>query len=148
MRGNQGLTRAVEEYLTEWSERTGVTVEVWAMPGAPAGDVHTAASGAVPDVAPGAVPDVVPAAVAEAVYAVLVEALGNVERHSRAQAVSIALTVGRSGLRLTISDNGAGFRPGRTGRGLDMMKRRFREVGGTLTINSVVGEGTTISGTI
>ncbi|MEV6984637.1 ATP-binding protein [Sphaerisporangium sp. NPDC051017] len=125
MRGKRSLARAIEDYLTEWSERTGITVEVWAMPkGRVTGPV------------------------ADAVYAVVTEALTNVERHSGAHTVSIALTVSRNGLRLTVSDNGIGFHPGRTGRGMDMMKLRFSQVGGVLTINSVVGEGTTVSGRI
>jgi signal transduction histidine kinase len=125
MRGKRSLARAIEDYLTEWSERTGITVEVWAMP-----------------------KERVPGPVADAVYAVVLEALSNVEQHSGAHTLSIALTMGPGGLRLTISDNGIGFPPGRTGRGTDAMKRRFSEVGGTLTINSVVGEGTTVSGQI
>ncbi|MFC4532337.1 sensor histidine kinase [Sphaerisporangium dianthi] len=125
MRGKRSLARAIEDYLTEWSERTGITVEVWAMP-----------------------KDGVNGPVADAVYAVVLEALANVELHSGAHTLSIALTTGSGGLRLTISDNGIGFPPGSTGRGTDTMKRRFSEVGGTLTINSVVGEGTTVSGHI
>ncbi|MFC6085008.1 sensor histidine kinase [Sphaerisporangium aureirubrum] len=125
MRGRRGLSQAIEDYLTEWSERTGITVEVWALPA-----------------------DRVTGPVADAVYAVVQEALTNVEQHSGAHTLSIALTTGRSGLKLTISDNGIGFSPGRTGRGIDTMKRRFSEVGGTLTVNSVVGEGTTVTGHI
>ncbi|GII83837.1 hypothetical protein Ssi03_18270 [Sphaerisporangium siamense] len=125
MRGKRSLARAIEDYLTEWSERTGITVEVWAMP-----------------------KDRVTGPVADAVYAVVTEALTNVERHSGAHTVSIALTTGGAGLRLTVSDNGIGFPPGRTGRGMDLMKLRFSQVGGVLTINSVVGEGTTVSGRI
>ncbi|WP_214416366.1 sensor histidine kinase [Sphaerisporangium fuscum] len=125
MRGRRSLARAIEEYLTEWSERTGVAVEVWAMP-----------------------KERVTGPVADAVYAVVLEALSNVEQHSGAHTVSVALTVGPGGLRVTVSDNGIGFQPGRTGRGVDTMKRRFSEVGGTLTVNSVVGEGTTVSGRI
>ena len=125
MRGKRSLARAIEDYLTDWSERTGITVEVWAMP-----------------------KENVTGPVADAVYAVVLEALANVERHSGAHTLSFALTVGHGGLRLTVSDNGVGFPPGRTGRGMDTMKRRFSEVGGTLTINSVVGEGTTVSGRV
>ncbi|MDH2424654.1 ATP-binding protein [Sphaerisporangium sp. TRM90804] len=125
MREGRSLAQAVEDYLTEWSDRTGLTVEVWAMP-----------------------KENVTGPVADAVYAVVREALANVERHSGAHTLSFALTTGRGGLRLTVSDNGVGFAPGRTGRGIDTMKRRFSEVGGTITVNSVVGEGTTVTGQI
>jgi signal transduction histidine kinase len=125
MRGRRGLSQAIEDYLTEWSERTGITVEVWALPA-----------------------EQVTGPVADAVYAVVLEALTNVERHSGAHILSIALTTGRAGLKLTVSDNGIGFAADRTGPGIDTMKRRFGEVGGTLTVNSVVGEGTTVSGRV
>jgi signal transduction histidine kinase len=115
----------LENHFAEWSERTGVAVEVWALP--------------TRDLS---------APVVRNVYATVREALTNVERHSGARTVSIALTVGREGLRLTVSDDGRGFPAETTGRGLVAMKAYFAEIGGTLTINSVLGEGTTISGAV
>ncbi|MFI7641005.1 sensor histidine kinase [Nonomuraea sp. NPDC049400] len=107
------------------SASTGIAVEVWALP-----------KGDIPD------------AVARNVYAAVREALANVERHSRARTVSIALTLGKSGLRLTVSDDGCGFSPGTTGRGLSAMKAYFAEMGGDLTVNGVPGGGTTVSGIV
>jgi signal transduction histidine kinase len=115
----------LEDHFAEWSERTGIAVEVWALPKRD-----------------------VPARVAQSVYATVREALSNVERHSQARTVSIALTMGRGGLRLTVSDDGRGFPPETTGRGLVAMKAYFAEIGGTLTINGVPGEGTTVSGVV
>jgi signal transduction histidine kinase len=115
----------LEDHFAEWSERTGIAVEVWALPKRD-----------------------VPVRVAQSVYATVREALANVERHSGARTVSIALTLGNSGLRLTVSDDGRGFPAETTGRGLVAMKAYFAEFGGTLTINTVAGEGTTISGVI
>ncbi len=123
MRGDRGLSQMLEDHFAEWSERTGIAVEVWALPQRE-----------------------VPAHVAGNVYATVREALDNVARHSRARVVSIALTVGRSGLRLTVSDDGHGFPPGTTGRGLVAMRAYFAEIGGRLTVNPVPGGGTTVSG--
>lgn len=125
MRGDRGLAQLLEDHLLEWSERTGITVEIWALPRRQ-----------------------VPPPVAEGVREVVREALDNVARHSGARVVSIALTVGRSGLRLTVSDDGRGFERGTTGRGLVAMHARFAELGGRLTVNPVPGAGTTVSGVV
>ncbi|MGR6921799.1 sensor histidine kinase [[Actinomadura] parvosata] len=125
MRGGQSLAEALESYLGEWSERTGIRVETWALP---ATDV--------------------PSRVSNGVMTTMREALSNVELHSRARTVSIAVTVGRSGLRMTVSDNGQGFPTARAGRGIARMRAAFAEMGGTLSVNSVHGEGTTVTGVI
>ncbi|GAA4947160.1 hypothetical protein GCM10023334_060180 [Nonomuraea thailandensis] len=125
MRGGQSLAEALESYLAEWSERTGITVETWALP---ATDV--------------------PSRVSSGVMATMREALSNVELHSRARTVSIAVTVGRSGLRMTVSDNGQGFPAAGAGRGIARMRAAFAEMGGTLSVNSVHGEGTTVTGVV
>jgi signal transduction histidine kinase len=49
---------------------------------------------------------------------------------------------------MTISDHGRGFAPGRNGRGLARMRAAFAEIGGTLTVRSVEGEGTTVTGVV
>ncbi|WP_327086191.1 hypothetical protein OIE66_28115 [Nonomuraea sp. NBC_01738] len=125
MRGGRSLAEALEGYLEEWSERTGIVVETWALPDRE-----------------------VPARVGDGVYATLLEALANVERHSGARVVSIAVTVGDSGLRMTVSDDGAGFATAQPGRGITMMRARFAELGGTLSVNGVRGEGTTVTGVV
>ncbi|MFG1876622.1 sensor histidine kinase [Sphaerisporangium sp. NPDC049003] len=129
VRRGEGLAPSVEEYLHDWAERSGIAAEVWALPG-----------------------QAVPAHIADAVYATVVEALTNVERHSRAEHVSVAITLGAGGLRMTVSDDGIGYaahRPGRLdGRGQAAMRANFAKVGGTLTINSTLRGGTTITGVI
>lgn len=125
MRGDRGLAEVLEEQLDEWSRRTGIAVEVWALPSRQ-----------------------VPARVAGNVIRTIHEALANVERHSGARTVSIALTVGRSGLRLTVSDDGRGFVTGTGGRGLVAMRACFAELGGILSVNPVSGAGTTVTGVI
>ncbi|MER6829329.1 ATP-binding protein [Streptosporangium sp. NPDC000563] len=122
---SRSLAQALEEQLTEWAERTGIAVEIWALP----------AQG-------------VPPGVARAVLAALGEALANAERHSRARVVSVAVTSGRGGLRMTVSDNGVGFFGEAGGRGITAMRTRFEQLGGTLGVNGVPGEGTTVTGVV
>ncbi|MFC5821438.1 ATP-binding protein [Nonomuraea harbinensis] len=78
----------------------------------------------------------------------LAEALDNVEKHSGATTVSIAVTVGRGGVRMTVSDHGKGFELSRAGRGVARMRAALAEAGGSLSVNSVPGEGTTVSGVV
>ncbi|MBO3745675.1 hypothetical protein J5X84_06290 [Streptosporangiaceae bacterium NEAU-GS5] len=119
------FARALEDRLIDWSERTGVVVEIWALPKAD-----------------------VPISVADAVLATVADALDNVERHSGAGQVSIAVTVSRSGLRLTVSDDGRGMPAGATGGGLARMMANFAALGGSLSVNGVPGGGTTVSGAL
>ncbi|QYC40441.1 Sensor histidine kinase LiaS [Nonomuraea coxensis DSM 45129] len=141
MRGGQSLAEALESYLAEWGERSGIAVETWALP---AGDV--------------------PASVSAGVMTAMREALDNVERHSGARTVSIAVTAGSGGVRVTVSDDGHGFpatgsatgpvtgsATGQAvggGHGIARMRAAFAEVGGSLSVNSVPGEGTTVTGVV
>ncbi|WP_203991779.1 hypothetical protein [Sphaerisporangium rufum] len=118
-------TRSLYDLLAEWSRRTRVNVEVWAMPALPVAD-----------------------AVADAVYDVVAEVLRLVETHTAPRTLSFALTTGRGGLRLTICDDGRGAGPAGTARSAEIMKRCFRQVGGTLTVRAVAGEGLTVHGRI
>jgi PAS domain S-box-containing protein len=80
------------------------------------------------------------------------EALANVRKHSRASRARITLEIIPSAVRLTVTDNGLGFplpsslgeMAGRSHFGLLGMQERARLLGGTLTIRSVLGQGTTI----
>jgi PAS domain S-box-containing protein len=71
------------------------------------------------------------------------EALTNIVKHSRAKAVTVALTVGMDKILLTIHDDGIGLDAAKgSGRGLKNMQTRAEEMGGTLTISSE--QGTTV----
>lgn len=90
-----------------------------------------------------------PAAQEEAVLRVAQEALHNALRHSGADLVTVGLARRGQGAVLTVIDNGKGFEPGsvrRAGRhlGLVSMRDRTSGVGGTLTVESAPGRGTTI----
>ncbi len=85
-------------------------------------------------------------------FRIVQEALTNVRKHSRATEVTTTVEFGDGLVRVSISDNGRGFtlpeRPGNlveTGRlGLTGMFERAQLVGGTLTVQSEPGEGTTV----
>ncbi|MEW9550772.1 sensor histidine kinase [Nonomuraea sp. NPDC050783] len=130
-----GLAEELRACLDRWSARTGIRAETWALP---AGEV--------------------PPRVARAVLTALREALENVERHSGAATVSVAVTAGDGGLRMTVSDDGRGLPSGSRsgsgsdgfagGRGTAAMRAAFAETGGTLTVHGVPDQGTTVTGVV
>ena len=100
------------------------------------------------------VPDNLPAlsdAKAIGLFRILQEALTNVMRHAQAHTVELTLTVEDTNLRLTISDDGVGFVQAQ-GRavsfGLVGMRERVLIMGGKLSLQSELGEGTTLSVTV
>jgi signal transduction histidine kinase/ligand-binding sensor domain-containing protein len=76
---------------------------------------------------------------------ILQESFSNIEKHSQATAVDITIAREQSIIRLVIRDNGRGFSPGTTPHGLGLagISERVRILQGSLTIDSVVGHGTT-----
>lgn len=90
-----------------------------------------------------------PAAQEEAMLRVSQEALHNALRHSGAAHVDVTVDRRGSGAVLRVTDDGSGFDPQsvrRAGRhlGLVSMRDRTSGVGGTLTVESAPGKGTTI----
>lgn len=90
-----------------------------------------------------------PAAQEEAMLRVAQEALHNALRHSGAAHVDVTVDRCGSGAVLRVTDDGSGFEPKairRAGRhlGLVSMRDRTSGVGGTLTVESAPGKGTTI----
>ncbi|MFF3663737.1 GAF domain-containing sensor histidine kinase [Streptomyces olivochromogenes] len=90
-----------------------------------------------------------PAAQEEAVLRVAQEALHNALRHSGAGRVDVTLEKRGTGTVLRVSDDGSGFEPTAiraAGRhlGLVSMRDRSSGVGGTLSVESAPGKGTTI----
>ena len=91
----------------------------------------------------------VPALCAEAeagLYRVAQEALHNALRHADASAVTISLSRSGRWVVLSVADDGHGFEPGRPGGGLGLasMRERARSVGGSLSVDSTLGTGTTV----
>jgi len=90
-----------------------------------------------------------PAAQEEAMLRVAQESLHNALRHSGAAHVDVTMDRRGSGAVLRVTDDGSGFDPKsirRAGRhlGLVSMRDRTSGVGGTLTVDSAPGKGTTI----
>ncbi|GGR59697.1 GAF domain-containing sensor histidine kinase [Streptomyces aurantiogriseus] len=90
-----------------------------------------------------------PATQEEALLRVAQEALHNALRHSGAEHVDVTLHKRGPGTVLRVTDDGSGFDPStvrRAGRhlGLVSMRDRASGVGGSLTVESAPGKGTTI----
>lgn len=84
------------------------------------------------------------AAVEVAVYRIVQEALANVVHHAQGSHALVRLDTGAA-LCLTVEDNGQGLPAGyRSGVGLNSMRERAEELGGTFRINSTPGAGTTV----
>lgn len=85
-----------------------------------------------------------------AVFRVFQEALTNILRHSGASFVRVALTREGTVLRLQIVDDGEGFDVDGAlaqarGLGLQTMRERAQQVGGSLHLHSVAGVGTELT---
>jgi signal transduction histidine kinase len=86
------------------------------------------------------------------IFRVLQEAANNIAKHSSADRFSVSLTKQNDSLELVIADNGQGFDPDsvletediETGFGITSMKERTELSGGSFSIESVKGIGTTI----
>lgn len=85
-----------------------------------------------------------PAAVEVAAYRIAGESLTNAVRHAHARRLTVTLRA-EDALRLEVSDDGIGMRPGELGVGLRSMRERAAEVGGQLVVASIAGAGTTVS---
>jgi signal transduction histidine kinase len=84
------------------------------------------------------------------VYFCVLEALHNVSAHSGARSAQVRLHDDGGVLRFEVRDAGSGFdrEEVRTGRGIANMVDRVDAAGGTLTIKSMTGSGTTVTGSI
>lgn len=120
------LVEAVRTLTAEFAQRTGIRVQL--------------------DDIGGQRP--LPIRIETGVYRIVQEALANVERHAQAQHVILSLTLTPAELTLDIDDDGRGFDPDALPDdrfGLVGMNERARLMGGTLSLSSEAGEGTTLS---
>jgi len=125
----RGLLRAVQDHLTDFAARTGVRVQTELQAGQPVNpNVETA------------------------LFRVVQEATRNVEKHARASSLHVALIPHQRGLRLQVSDDGCGFDPAARLESVDAghygligMRERVEMAGGTWTLISSPGGGTTVS---
>jgi signal transduction histidine kinase len=126
-----GLQSALANYAEVWSERSGIEIDFQAT------GLDT---GRLPEPAE------------TALYRVILEALTNVLRHAGARRVSLVLQRFPGQAVAVVEDDGVGFdadsvtaSAGDGGRlGLLGMRERVALVGGTLTVESATGRGTTV----
>jgi signal transduction histidine kinase len=83
-----------------------------------------------------------------AVYFSCLEALQNVAKYAEASHATIRLAQADGALTFEIADDGVGFDPATAtrGTGLQGIADRLAALGGTLTVRSAPGDGTTIAG--
>jgi signal transduction histidine kinase len=94
----------------------------------------------------------VPDALKTNIFRVLQEATNNIAKHSKADRMRVALGKNEGAVELVIEDNGRGFDPrsvptaedGETGFGITSMKERTELSGGSFSIESKKGAGTTV----
>ena len=125
-----GLVAAIGHEVEAWEERTGIPARFKAR--------------AVPRH-----PSLTPTAEV-ALLRIGQEALSNAARHGRPEHVEVELRAQRQELVLSVRDDGVGFDPAAsTPRedcyGLEGMAERARNAGGTLTVMSTPGHGTTVT---
>jgi PAS domain S-box-containing protein len=123
---HSGLVAALESYCAEFESLTKVNATVQAE--GPFDDLSTNAT--------------------LGIFRIAQEALQNIWKHSGVREASICLARAREHMRLQISDRGIGFDPAQpskeAGLGLVSMRERARLLGGTFTVESSAGQGTTI----
>lgn len=85
------------------------------------------------------------AAEAHEIVKIAEEAASNAIKHGKPKGLRVRLSW-EDGLRLSITDDGRGFDPAtiREGHGFSSLRRRARQLGGRLDIQSRIGEGTTV----
>jgi signal transduction histidine kinase len=83
-----------------------------------------------------------------AVFRMVQELSTNIIKHSHATEATIHLTHHDDNINIIIEDNGVGFIPESSGNekgmGLQAIKRKAAQLGGSLTIDSTPGKGTTV----
>jgi PAS domain S-box-containing protein len=84
-------------------------------------------------------------------YRIAQEALTNITKHARASRATVGLRAAKGRIKLTISDNGRGFKNPRgqigkaeSGWGLTIMRERAEAAGGSFALASSPGKGTRI----
>ena len=126
-----GLRSSLNNYIEEWSERSGIRVEF---------ETTGLKDGAIAS------------PVATSIFRIVQEALNNVMKHSGASRVSLIFDHRPGDLRVIVEDNGCGFNVEKLQQtlggvrrlGLLGMQERAELVGGTFVVESETGKGTTV----
>lgn len=124
-----GLEAALQRYVQDWRARFGIEVDLLVL-GLDGVDGR------------------LPAPAETALYRIIQESLTNVARHAQAQTASVLLERRDHRVRAIIEDDGVGFNlaeaVGGERLGLYGMQERAELLGGTLTIESAPGQGTSV----
>ncbi|MCH8151925.1 MAG: CHASE3 domain-containing protein [Planctomycetes bacterium] len=84
-----------------------------------------------------------------AMYRIMQECLRNIEKHSRAVSACVTLHLNEAEISLKVADTGTGFDPTQQreepGLGMASLKERAGLLGGTISIQSEIGRGTTVT---
>jgi signal transduction histidine kinase len=124
-----GLSRALSGYLDIWAERSGISVDF---------------------LSSGIDEPRLPRMVETTLYRIVQEAMNNIYKHARAHSVSVSIERRADIVLGIVEDDGAGFDPDSVASGdaqhlgIAGMSERAISVGGSLTIESHVGGGTTV----
>lgn len=102
-RAGEDFEQALRESVADWSRQSGVAAEV-----------NCKGLSALPR------------PVEQPFFRIVQEALANVARHSHATRAVIQVSADQEDARLSITDNGVGFVPGRTGGGMGLQNMRER----------------------
>ena len=121
-----GLIPALREHLSRCSEEHGLVIELRAEAG-----------------------ERLPADIETALFRIVQEAVNNVIRHAQAHHVTVTLDRQTDQVRLFIGDDGLGFDTrlprSKNHVGLWSMRERVEQLGGRFSVQSLPGEGTTIT---
>lgn len=123
----RSFAEVLEEYLLRWGEQTGIDTQL------------TIESGLL-----------LPASAELQLVRIIQESLTNVRKHSKATTARIDIRRRNGAFVVSIVDDGVGFNPAIRLRsefprfGLSTMRERAEGIGGTFTIESVPGQGTTV----
>jgi signal transduction histidine kinase len=84
--------------------------------------------------------------ITEVLLRVLQESLTNVIRHAHSRNIEVSLEVTEEYVDLHVADDGRGFDPREDsfGFGMNSMRQRLENVGGSLTVDSEPGLGTRV----
>jgi PAS domain S-box-containing protein len=123
-----GLVAALRSYCAEISRRQGILISF---------RTHN-------------VPRQLPSELVLCLYRVAQESLRNVVKHSNAKQAVVSLAMANLKIRLLIKDSGSGFQIAKQkgGLGLLSMEERVRLAGGTLSVTSSPGDGTSVEAEI
>lgn len=123
--GDTGLIDSLKEYIAEFQIQTNMQVE------------FLSSLQGIPPLSPLAEVQLV---------RIIQEALANVRKHARATHVQIRLSECNHSIRVSVIDDGVGFKPDNLKNhfGLQTMRERAESIHGMLTVNSELGVGTQV----